>query len=85
MQDAAVATTKEQVVNLSVYVRNTGRVASAVVVQAYCGFQDIARVRIMRYARMLCGFTKVFLAPGESTNARYCTPAHSSFIASASP
>jgi hypothetical protein len=56
---------------LSVHVRNAGRVGSAVVVQAYCGFQDAARVRIMRYARMLCGFTKVFLAPGESTIARY--------------
>jgi hypothetical protein len=71
MPGAVAPATKEQVVNLSVHVRNAGRVGSAVVVQAYCGFQDAARVRIMRYARMLCGFTKVFLAPGESTIARY--------------
>ena len=57
--------------DLVVQVRNTGTVASAVVVQAYCGFRDTARVRIMRYAQMLCAFTKVFVAPGESTIARY--------------
>ena len=47
---------------------NTGNVASAVAVQAYCGYLDSHRkeLRIMRYARMLCAFDKVFLKPGSS-------------------
>lgn len=66
----AALATKDDLIDVSVNVHNTGIVASAVVAQAYCGFQDSARVRIMRYARMLCAFTKVFLEPGASTNAR---------------
>jgi beta-glucosidase len=58
---------KDDTAVLSVRVRNTGGVASAVTVQAYCSYLDSPRVRVARYVRMLCAFDKVFLQPAEST------------------
>ena len=54
---------KDDTVTLSVRVTNTGHVAGAAVAQAYCGFLDSHRVRVTRYARMLCSFAKVSLEP----------------------
>ena len=62
--------TKDDTAVLSVTVRNTGEVASAVTVQAYCSSHNTPRVRVMRYAQLLCAFTKVFLQPNASTTAR---------------
>ena len=53
-------------ITVSVHASNTGPVAGAVVVQAYCGFEDSARIRVTRYARMLCSFAKVTLRPMET-------------------
>lgn len=48
---------------ISIDVTNSGAVAGAVVVQAYCIYLSSPKVRIMRYAKMLCGFEKVHLIP----------------------
>jgi beta-glucosidase len=56
-------------VEASVTVANTGRVASSVTAQAYCSYLDSPRLRVVRWASMLCGFTKVFLRPGQATTA----------------
>lgn len=63
-QDDAPAT-KDSTASISVAVKNTGAIASAVPVQVYCSFTGSPRLRLLRYARLLCGFTKVFLNPAE--------------------
>ena len=55
--------------SVSVLVSNTGAHDSAVTVQVYCSFLDAPRVRIVRFAQTLCGFTKVFLRAGQKTEA----------------
>ena len=57
--------TKDDAATVSVTVANTGAVASGVVVQVYCSYADSPRLRLLRYARTLCGFDKVFLGPGQ--------------------
>ena len=62
--------TQDRVVTVSVTVSNTGpTVGSAVTVQVYCSYLDSPKVRVMRYAHMLCGFTKVFLQPSSTMTA----------------
>ena len=61
--------TKEDAVGVEIDVANTGGVASAVTVQVYCSFLDAPRLRIVRFAQTLCGFTKVFVEPKQQTTA----------------
>lgn len=56
---------KDDVALVSVKVTNSGSVPGAVAVQVYCSFADSPQLRLTRYARMLCGFSKVLLKPAE--------------------
>jgi hypothetical protein len=59
--------TKDNGAVITLTITNNGMVASGVTAQAYCdGTRASATLHVMRYKRMLCGFTKVFLTPGES-------------------
>lgn len=63
---------KDDMINLSVVVTNKGTVAGAEVVQLYA---SQAKPKLMRPAKELKGFKKVFLQPGQSEVVRLSVPA----------
>ena len=69
--------TKSDTVDVTVSVTNAGRVMGKVVVQVYCGYADSSKLRLLRYARMLCGFSKVALDPGQSRTVHVPVALHS--------
>ena len=70
LQPPHAGATKDATVEVTVTVTNTGKVASAVTAQVYCSYLDTPQLRVVRWAAMLCGFTKIFLAPQEQQLAR---------------
>jgi beta-glucosidase len=68
--NTSASATADDSVTVTTTVENTGSVPSAVPVQAYCTFLDTPTmaVRVLRFRKMLCGFTKVMAQPGEALN-----------------
>ncbi len=59
-----------EAVTVTVTVHNVGAIAASVVVQAYCRYHEAPKLRVLRYAQVLCGFVKRLIRPGASVKVK---------------